>query len=76
MSAFQRAADGGIAVRITIMNGLRRANGNAFMQSMGDAVESALKKPAYDGMRNNSLVQAHRSMQERVKFTKPGGTAG
>jgi len=46
------------------------------IRSMGDAVESALKKPAYDGMRNNSLVQAHRSMQERVKFTKPGGTAG
>gem|GEM_PF-4435470 len=33
------------------MNGLRRANGNAFMQSMGDAVDPALKKPAYDGMR-------------------------
>ena len=37
------------------MNGLRRANGNAFMQSMGDAVDPALKKPAYDGMRKDSF---------------------
>ena len=51
MSASQRAAGGGIAVRIAIMNGLRRANRNViFSQSMGDAEDTALTKSAYDGM--------------------------
>ena len=37
------------------MNGLRRANGNRAAWSMGDAVDPALKKPAYDGMRKDSF---------------------
>ncbi len=41
MSASQRAAGGGIAVRIAIMNGLRRANGNRAAWSMGDAADFA-----------------------------------
>lgn len=61
------------------MNGLRRANGNGYhlwYPEYGRRSGICVKKPAYDGMRIISLVQAHWSMQERVKFTKPGGTAG
>ena len=60
----ERAADGGIAVAGVILNGLRRATGNAFAE-YGRRSGSSLKDPAHDSV-----------YRVGVLCTKPGGTAG
>ena len=63
---FQRAADGGSAVKGRELNGLLRANGNGAGSGVCETGRSAVIGPAYACTRKVGVTD----------HTKPGGTAG